>query len=179
MAAVHPDQNFMLKALAESVGWASVHLISYEDFFYDNFFMLVLAFIVLLMALGIAYLIFYPLKKTAQDRNTLSVNVVQQVDESAPPHKQVRVPEKYREVFIQTMEEDLNVLNLALAEGRSRAVLAMLHRMHGALAALGIDDFAERCAALERDGRLGGMNEEISEEISALAGDLMRMLRWQ
>lgn len=179
MAAINPDQNFMLKALDESVRWAGVHLTSYENFFQDKFSLLVLAFLVLLIALGMVGMAFYPLEKAVQDGSTPPVNPEKQVDASTPLHKQVRIPEKYRAIFIQTMEEDLSVLSHALAEGRLRAVLAMLHRMHGALAALGINDFAERCAALERDGRLGGLNEEIAGEINALAGDLTRMLRWQ
>ncbi len=177
MAVINQDQSLILKALDESGRWTAVHLISYEHFVHDKFYLLLCAFLVLLMLAGIACLVFYPFKKIAQDASNAAVEVERDADASRSLHLQV--PEKYRAVFVQTMEEDLAVLKHALAEGRARAVLAMLHRMHGALAALGLDDFAGRCEVLGRDARLHGMTDEIVGEISALERDLIRILRWQ
>lgn len=95
------------------------------------------------------------------------------------PAGQLMIPARYREVFVQTMEEDLSILNQALHEGRSRAVLSMLHRMHGALAAVSANELAERCAALGHTGRLHGIDDELRAEIADLARDLMSMIRWQ
>jgi len=66
-----------------------------------------------------------------------------------------------------------------LHEGRSRAVLSMLHRMHGALAAVNAAELAERCELLGRAGSLSGVDDVLSAQISELAHDLKRMVQWQ
>ena len=55
----------------------------------------------------------------------------------------------------------------------------MLHRMHGALAAVSATELAERCAVLGRRGSLHGINDELRAEIADLALDLMSLIRWQ
>lgn len=176
MAAIDTDQSLMRKALDESGRWTAVHLGSYENFVRDQFCFLLGALIVLLMLAGLVVVLVYPFKKSGP-RNERAT----EIDGVTGPGSQplTRVAPRYREVFVQTMAEDLAVLQLALTEGRARAVLSMLHRMHGALAAVGMDEFAGRCEVLGRDGRQHGLDDETAAEIATLVRDLQRMLRWQ
>ena len=157
----------------------AVQFSSYGNFSNDKFWLLLCVAIALLLS-GFAYLIFHIRKRNKQMRDTACRKAMASVKETTyTPHFFVEVPTRYREVFVQTMEEDLGILNQALQEDRTRAVLSMLHRMHGALVAVGMTEFAQRCELLGRTGGLLGMEDELKKDIKELAQDLMRMVQWQ
>lgn len=184
MAATHTNQKLTLNTLEESGRQAAGQLMSHENLF-DAYFWLWLCIAVIVCLLsGWAYATFYVRKRNTPTQDTPCMDLARDSREVSDedrlrPSGQLMVPARYREVFVQTMEEDLSILNQALREGRSRAVLSMLHRMHGALAAVSATELAERCAALGRRGSLHGINDELRAEIADLARDLMSLIRWQ
>lgn len=173
----HSDQSLTLNAINESSRHTAAQLISYE-YFVDNKLWLLLGIVILLVLLaGLVYVIFYMRKRDAHERNAAQ-DVGNDIDDGRT-QDMVQIPAKYREVFVQTMEEDLGILNQALDEARVRAVMSMLHRMHGALAAVGLTELAERCELLGKEGRLRGLDDDLERQIAELARDLMRVIRWQ
>lgn len=188
MAATHTNQNPMLNALDESKQQAVERLMSYENLFDAHFWLWLCIVIVVCLLSAWAYAAIYVRKRNTPSRSAPCMDVARERDkdgkeggdEDGSQHfEQLMIPTRYREVFVQTMEEDLSILNQALREGRSRAVLGMLHRMHGALAAVSATELAERCEALERTGSLNGIDDELHAKITDLARDLMSMTRWQ
>uniref|UniRef100_UPI00333E672C hybrid sensor histidine kinase/response regulator n=1 Tax=Castellaniella defragrans TaxID=75697 RepID=UPI00333E672C len=83
------------------------------------------------------------------------------------------MPDGFRQVFISTMLEDIQKLDLAVTGGDRQAVLALLHRMYGALVVAG---FAEQASALDLLGKSlrDGMPVE---EVMADAGGCLDSLR--
>lgn len=146
-----------------------------------SLFWLLLCIVGVLLLSGFVYAAFYIRKKNEQPIDTPALKVTKNGLDSHQTTEQVfvEVPVRYREVFVQTMEQDLSILNQALDEGRVRAILSMLHRMHGALAAVSMTEFAERCELLGQRGSLYGMDDELKKDINKLARDLMRMVQWQ
>lgn len=157
----------------------AIQFSSYGNFSSDKFWLLLCAAIALLLS-GFAYVLSRIRKRNKQRRDAACRKAMGNTKELIyTPQFYVEVPARYREVFVQTMEEDLGILNQALQEDRTRAVLSMLHRMHGALIAVGMTELAQRCELLEKTGSLLGMEDELKKDIKVLARDLMRMVQWQ
>ncbi|WP_280527103.1 response regulator [Achromobacter insuavis] len=84
---------------------------------------------------------------------------------------------KYREVFLQTMNEDLARLERALAAGNLRDLKAVLHRMRGGFGAVQAMALYQQAEAAE--ARLGAgkrLTDPARGQVTALAGALRAVL---
>lgn len=83
------------------------------------------------------------------------------------------VPEKYRALFVDTMEADIAQMVRALETNDQRLLSRTLHRMRGALSVMQMTAITERLEALEEQLRSAGLNAAALAESHAVV-ELLR-----
>jgi len=100
-------------------------------------------------------------------------------DATAPPRATRQpepapaVPEKYRALFVDTMEADIAQMVRALETNDQRLLSRTLHRMRGALSVMQMTAITERLEALEEQLRSAGLNAAALAESHAVV-ELLR-----
>ncbi|MEN5157445.1 hybrid sensor histidine kinase/response regulator [Achromobacter spanius] len=88
---------------------------------------------------------------------------------SRPPDPAPAVPEKYRALFISTMEADVTQMTRALDINDQRLLGRTLHRMRGALSVMQMTALTERLQTLENQLRSAGLDAAAQAEGHAVA----------
>ncbi|WP_241049639.1 hybrid sensor histidine kinase/response regulator [Achromobacter xylosoxidans] len=83
---------------------------------------------------------------------------------------------KYREVFLETMTQDLARMEQAEADGNARDLRAVLHRMRGGFAAVQAMDLYEQAESAEDRLVADGLNDTVRALLTALAVSLRQTL---
>ncbi|RBL79777.1 hypothetical protein DDE05_55645 [Streptomyces cavourensis] len=86
------------------------------------------------------------------------------------------IPAKYREVFLQTMGQDLARLEQAQAAGDAQALRKVLHRMRGGFAAVQARDLQQLTQHAEDRLVAGGLNDDARAGLAALTAALGQAL---
>lgn len=89
----------------------------------------------------------------------------------APPDEW-RIPDRYRSLFLHTMNSDLAQLECALASQDWRLAAQTLHRMNGALAMLGMTTLSARVGAAEDKLARGARDAAAFQDASRLLLEL-------
>ncbi|WP_423357123.1 response regulator [Pseudomonas citronellolis] len=88
----------------------------------------------------------------------------------------LQVPERMRELFLQSMGKDLQVTRAALARAEPEALRQGVHRMAGALAVVRAVELVTACRAVE-EGLLEGRLSCSAAEVEQLLDDIGQALR--
>lgn len=83
---------------------------------------------------------------------------------------------KYREVFLQTMNQDLARLEQAQTEGNARDLRSILHRMRGGLAAVQAMDLYQQAESAEDELVTDGLTDMVKTRLAAFAASLRKTL---
>ncbi len=93
-----------------------------------------------------------------------------------PAPLEPNVLEVHRSVFMQCMNDDVQVLARSLQERRPDLAIHALHRMRGALLLARLQGFAERTETLERKIHANGLDGHLQEELASTLADLRALL---
>ncbi|WLW63583.1 response regulator [Achromobacter aegrifaciens] len=85
-----------------------------------------------------------------------------------PPH----VSEKYRDLFLRTMHEDMLKLEAAQLEQRLDIIVRTLHRISGALVDVSHFHFAQRMQKLEKHLQYDGLNRDTIAALNSMIEEL-------
>lgn len=96
--------------------------------------------------------------------------------EGVPEHGQDMVPAKFRDLFLTTMQEDVEALAAALGERHRERIVFSVHRMSGALSQVGAAGLAIRLGTLEERFRLTGLTDETLTEGFEVLEDIRALL---
>lgn len=88
----------------------------------------------------------------------------------------LQVSAQLRGVFIQTFQEDLAKMRVALQEKDAQAVSALLHRLRGGLSVVQAQDLLDRCAALEARLNRNGWADDSGHDVEEVLGDISQEL---
>lgn len=93
-----------------------------------------------------------------------------------PSASAAAIPRKYREVFIQTMSQDLDTLKESANGDNAPAMLAVLHRIRGGLSAVALKDLLAQAESLENQIRSNGQTPASREMLTLLVKDMHETL---
>ncbi|MCY1209749.1 Sensor histidine kinase RcsC [compost metagenome] len=86
------------------------------------------------------------------------------------------IPSKYRNIFLETMTQDLATLEKSVREANARDMRAVLHRMRGGLAAVELTELQSQSERVENQLRNDGLSASAQENLAALIADMKAML---
>ncbi|OAD84297.1 hybrid sensor histidine kinase/response regulator [Comamonas thiooxydans] len=93
-----------------------------------------------------------------------------------PSASAAAIPRKYREVFIQTMSQDLDTLKESANGDNAPAMLAVLHRIRGGLSAVALNELLAQAEILENQIRSNGQTPASREMLTLLVKDMHETL---
>lgn len=93
-----------------------------------------------------------------------------------PSASAAAIPRKYREVFIQTMSQDLDTLKESANGDNAPAMLAVLHRIRGGLSAVALKELLAQAESLENQIRSNGQTPASREMLTLLVKDMHETL---
>ncbi|MGE8688089.1 MAG: response regulator [Achromobacter sp.] len=92
------------------------------------------------------------------------------------PGKAPAIPARYRAIFLETMNQDLDKLEKAAREASERDLRAVLHRMRGGLAAVELTELQNQSERVENQLRNDGLSAAAQQNLAALIADMKAML---
>ncbi len=94
----------------------------------------------------------------------------------APGGKAPYIPAKYRDIFLETMTQDLEKLEKSARDANERDMRAVLHRMRGGLAAVELSDLQNQSERVENQLRNDGLSAAARQNVAALIAEMKAML---
>ena len=88
----------------------------------------------------------------------------------------VQIPEKYRQLFLDTMQQDVSALSEALQHMQTDKVVYAVHRMSGALVDVGHMVLAQRLQRLEASLKVQGLTDSMQSEVADVLDTLHQLL---
>ncbi|MEB5964132.1 response regulator [Comamonas testosteroni] len=92
------------------------------------------------------------------------------------PEGPVQVPDKYRELFLRTMHEDVLKLERSRQDRRVEEIMQTLHRISGALVDVNHFSLAQRMQKLESHLHFNSLNDDTETALNFVIGDLKNFL---
>ncbi|WP_188589822.1 Hpt domain-containing protein, partial [Achromobacter denitrificans] len=86
------------------------------------------------------------------------------------------IPAKYRDIFLETMTQDLEKLEKSARDANERDMRAVLHRMRGGLAAVELSDLQNQSERVENQLRNDGLSAAARQNVAALIAEMKAML---
>ena len=93
-----------------------------------------------------------------------------------PAGAKVQVPAKYRQLFLETMLQDVGTLSDALKQGQADKVVYAVHRMSGALVDVGHVVLAQRLQKLEESLKAHGLTDSAQSDVADVLEALHQLL---
>lgn len=112
-----------------------------------------------------------------------------EIDSYAPPDSELpdiapahtaegppQVPAKYRDLFLQTMHEDVHKLERSKQEKRVNEIILTLHRISGALVDINHFSLAQRMQKLEKHFYFNSLNDDTDSALNIMIEELKNFL---
>ena len=93
-----------------------------------------------------------------------------------PAGAKVQAPAKYRQLFLETMLQDVGTLSDALKQGQADKVVYAVHRMSGALVDVGHVVLAQRLQKLEESLKAHGLTDSAQSDVADVLEALHQLL---
>ncbi|WP_300002717.1 response regulator [uncultured Cedecea sp.] len=108
--------------------------------------------------------------------NYISTEHLKHIDESLFAQPTVDILTKHRDIFIQSMRDDLEALQKSIISLDAKMIAMTLHRMRGALVLANYHDLSLRLEIMGEYLELHGMDEKSIPQVNALVSEIQLLL---